>query len=44
MEGDTIEKINAGVLTPDILDVFVCDYAEPFCTYKTEGLQGKGWN
>jgi len=27
---DIIEKINAGVLTPEILDALVCDYAETF--------------
>ncbi len=38
LETNMIEKINAGVLTPDILDALVCDYAEPFCNHKTEVL------
>ena len=41
LEVDMIEKINAGVLTPEILDALVCDYAEPFCNHITEVLPRK---
>ena len=48
LEADIIEKINASVLTPEILVALVLDYAETFCTHikqkfyrKKAGIDGK---